>query len=180
MRTALIVVDMINDFVTGKLGFAGAQKIVPNIRGLLDSARANRVPVVYVSDAHSPRDAEISVWGRHAIAGTGGAQIIPELEPMKGEPVFRKQTYSIFNADEPRALLKKKGVKGLVLTGVVTDICIQNSAAGAFFNGYAVVIPADCVAAPDKKAHRYSLAYMERVFGVKITNSMEITKGWEK
>ncbi len=180
MKTALIVIDMINDFVTGKLGFVGAQKIVPNIRALLASARAHGVPVIYVCDAHSSRDAELRVWGRHAMAGTEGSRVIAELAPAKGDSVFGKQTFSIFTADEPQASLKMKGVEELVLTGVVTDICVQNSAAGAFFNGYSVVVPEDCVAAPDEEAHRYSLAYMERAFGAKITKSAEIVRVWGK
>ena len=178
LKTALIVIDMINDFVTGKLGFRGAVEIVPNIQRLLTAARAKRVPVTYVCDAHSPDDQEMRVWGEHAIAGTEGSKVIPELRPEKSEPVTPKQTYSIFHNTEPRGLLKKMGLKEVILTGVVTDICIQNSAAGAFFHGYTVVVPEDCVSSPDKKANKYSLDYMERVYGAKITNSKELIREW--
>ncbi|MFH1822049.1 MAG: isochorismatase family cysteine hydrolase [Methanobacteriota archaeon] len=180
LKTALIIIDMIKDFVTGKLGFTGAVEIVPNIQRLLAAARASRVPVVYVCDSHSFDDPEIRVWGKHAMAGTEGSQVISDLGPKKGEPVVKKKTYTIFYGVEPKGLLKKSGVKELVLTGVVTDICIQNSAAGAFFNGYRVVVPEDCVASPDEKANKYSLDYMKRVYGAKITNSREIIRSWKK
>lgn len=178
MKTALIVIDMINDFVTGKLGFRGAVEIVPNIQRLLTAARAKLMPVIYVCDAHSPDDQEMRVWGEHAIAGTKGSKVIPVLKPKREEPTIPKQTYSIFHNTEPKGLLKKMGVKELILTGVVTDICIQNSAAGAFFHGYDVVVPEDCVSSPDKKANKYSLEYMKRVYGAKITNSRDIIRSW--
>ncbi len=178
LKTALVVIDMINDFVTGKLGFRGAADIVPNVQRLLAAARSNGVPVIYVCDAHSRRDPELRVWGEHAIAGTKGSEVIPQLKPAGGEPVFTKQTYSIFHSGEPKVLLKKLRVKELVLVGVVTDICIQNSAAEAFFNGYSVVVPEDCVASPDKKVHKYSLDYMARVYGAKVTNSRNVIRSW--
>jgi nicotinamidase-related amidase len=180
LKTAVIVIDMVKDFVTGKLGFKGAVEIVPNIRRLLAAARARKIPVVYVCDAHSPDDPELRVWGRHSMAGTEGSEIIPELKPEEGEPVFPKHTYTIFYGDEPKGHLKKLGVKELVLVGVVTDICIQNSAAGAFFHGYDVVIPEDCVAATDKMAHEYALDYMKRIYGAKVKKSEEMMRGWGK
>ena len=180
MKTVVIVIDMINDFVTGKLGFKGAVDITPNIQRLLAAARARGVPVVYVHDSHSPSDPELRAWKEHAISGTKGSEVIPELKPEKGEHVVPKQTYTIFHGAEPRGFLKRMGFKELVLTGVVTDICIQNSAAGAFFNGYTMVVPEDCVSSPDKKANKYSLDYMERVYGAKITNSKELIREWGK
>jgi nicotinamidase-related amidase len=69
---ALIVIDMLNDFVTGVLNNeADAAKIIPPIKRLIQHARAD--PdwlVVYSNDAHRSDDREISVWGRHAMAGT--------------------------------------------------------------------------------------------------------------
>ena len=169
---------MVNDFVTGKLGFKGALDIVPNIRGLLAKARARRIPIIYVCDSHSPDDPEIRVWGEHSMAGTKGSKVVPELKPEKGEPVLTKNTYDIFSNTKLDGLLRKKDIKELILTGVVTDICIQNSAAGAFFRGYTVIVPEDCVASPDKKAHKYALDYMKRIYGAKITKSKDTIEGW--
>lgn len=180
MRTAVIVIDMIKDFVTGKFGFKGAVDLIPNIRNLLTAARSKGIPVVYVCDAHSPDDPEIRIWGEHAIAGTEGSQVIPELKPDEGEPVFPKHTYNIFHDEEPRRYLKKLNIKELVLVGVVTDICIQNSAAGAFFYGYRVIVPRDCTASPDKRVHEHALDYMKRIYGAEITTSNEIIESWKK
>lgn len=176
----MIIIDMINDFVTGKFGFSGAVEIVPRIQQLLAVARARGIPVIFACDAHKPGDPELRVWGEHAMAGTKGAEIVRELSPVKGEAVIFKHTYDVFQVSRLKRLLRKKGVEEVVLTGVVTEICVQHTAAGAFYNGYRVVIPEDCVASPEKKDKSHALDYMRRIYGAKITNAEEIIKGWGK
>ena len=176
MRLAVIVIDMLNDFIGGKLGFELAKAIVPNIRRLLDFAHERGIPVIYVCDAHSPEDPELKLWGEHAMAGSEGAQVVPELKLTKKDSVLEKHTYDIFFNTDMDEMLRGMGVKRLVLTGVVTEICVQNSAAGAFLRGYEIVVPEDCVASPDESAHRASLEYMKRVYGVNVTNSNELIK----
>lgn len=174
MKLAVVVIDMLNDFVGGKLGFERAKAIVPNIRRLIDSAHERSIPVIYICDAHSPEDPELKLWGEHAMAGSEGAQVVPELRPTKGDSVLEKHTYNIFYNTDLDELLRGMGVKRLVLTGVVTEICVQNSAAGAFLRGYEIVVPEDCVASPDEDVHRASLEYMKRVYGARITTSKEL------
>jgi len=176
LKLAIIVIDMLNDFVGGKLGFERAKAIVPNIRRLLDFAHERGIPVIYVCDAHTPEDPELKLWGEHAMAGSEGAQVVPELNPTKKDSVLEKHTYDIFFNTDMDEMLRGMGVKKLVLTGVVTEICVQNSAAGAFLRGYEIAVPEDCVASPDESVHRASLEYMKRVYGVNITNSNELIK----
>lgn len=174
MKSAVIVIDMLNDFVGGKLGFERAKAIVPNIRRLLDFAHERGFPVIYVCDAHLPEDPELKLWGEHAMAGSEGAQVVPELKPTKKDSVLEKRTYDIFFNTDMDEMLRGMGVKRLVLTGVETEICIQSSAAGAFLRGYEIAVPEDCVASPDESLHRASLEYMKRVYGAKITTSREL------
>ena len=176
LRLAVIVIDMLNDFIGGKLGFERAKAIVPNIRRLLDFAHERGIPVIYVCDAHSPEDPELKLWGEHAMAGSEGAQVVPELKLTKKDSVLEKHTYDIFFNTDMDEMLRGMGVKRLVLTGVVTEICVQNSAAGAFLRSYEIMVPEDCVASPDESAHRASLEYMKRVYGVNVTNSNELIK----
>ena len=176
LKLAVIIIDMLNDFVGGKLGFERAKAIVPNIRRLRDFAHKRGIPVIYVCDAHSPEDPELKLWGEHAMAGSEGAQVVPELKPTKKDSVLEKHAYDIFFNTELDEMLRGIGVKRLVLTGVVTEICVQNSAAGAFLRGYEIGVPEDCVASPDGGAHRASLEYMKRVYGVRITTSNELIK----
>ena len=77
---AILVVDMLNDFVTGALTCDRAKAIVPATAKLLDAARAAGVPVIFCNDAHIPGiDRELKIWGDHALVGTKGAEVIPEL-----------------------------------------------------------------------------------------------------
>ncbi len=177
VKTAVMVIDMINDFVTGVFKNKRAEKIVPNVKRLLNFARRNRMPVVYVNDAHLPNlDIEFDVWGQHAVAGTWGAQVIDELKPKKSDFVLQKRRYSAFQGTDLDQLLRELKVDTLILTGVVTDICIQHTAADAFFKGYKVIVPEDCVEAINEQNQKAALDYLKRVYGNKITRTDEIMK----
>ena len=80
---AILVVDMLNDVVTGSIGCDRAVEILPATARLLDAARAAGVPVIYCNDSHLPGiDRELQIWGDHAIKGTPGAEVVPELAPQ--------------------------------------------------------------------------------------------------
>ena len=75
MKQAVLVVDMLNDFVTGALKCDRGLAIVPQTAKLLDGARKAGVPVIFCNDAHlKDIDHELKLWGDHAIAGTKGAE----------------------------------------------------------------------------------------------------------
>jgi len=174
MNIVLIVADMINDFVTGKLGSDRARKIVPNIAALLKKARDQGIPVIYLNDAHTSTDKELDIWGEHAMKGTKGSQIIPELKPEKKDIVIEKKWYSGFVDTKLPEILKKIGADTLILTGISTDICIQNSVASAYFSGYRTIVPSDCTASIDEEAYELSLKYMKNIFGTEITTSDKV------
>jgi len=177
MKTAVVVIDMINDFVTGVFKSDRAAKIIPNIKTLLDFARKQRVPVVYATDAHlSNIDPEFDVWGSHAVAGTWGAEIVKELKPHKGDFRVLKRKYSAFQGTDLDQLLRELKVDIVVLTGVVTDICIQHTAADAFFRGYKVIVPQDCVEAVDAPTQNAAIKFLRKAYGSEITTSRELMK----
>ena len=79
-KYAILVVDMLNDFVTGALGCDNARAIVKPTQELLEEARKNNVPVIFCNDSHLKGiDKELDFWGDHAIRGTKGADVIPEF-----------------------------------------------------------------------------------------------------
>jgi nicotinamidase-related amidase len=176
MPMALLIIDMINDFVHGKFGFPGARDVLPRIAAIATAARKRRLPVIYICDAHRPGDPEISIWGEHAMEGTEGSRIVKELSPGPDDLVLTKNTYDAFFETPLNKILREKGVDQVILTGVVTDICIQNTAAGAFFRGYKLVVPEDCVSSPNLKRHLDSLAYMREIYGAKIVKSEGFSK----
>jgi nicotinamidase-related amidase len=92
VRRALVVIDMIEDFVReGGALYCGPSmaKIVPVIQRELGRARAAGEPVVYLKDDPLPDDADFQQFPPHAISGTAGARIVPEVAPRDGETVIR-------------------------------------------------------------------------------------------
>jgi len=177
MKPAVIVIDMINDFVTGVFKSDRAAKIIPNIKALLSHTRKQKAPVIYVTDAHLPKvDPEFDVWGSHAVAGSWGAEIIDELKPKKGDPHMLKRKYSAFQGTGLDRLLRELKVDTVILTGVVSDICIQHTAADAFFSGYKIIVPRDCVEAADAPTQNAAIKFMKKAYGPEITTSKELMK----
>ena len=174
MQRTIIVVDMINDFVTGKLGSPRAQRIVPNIAALLKKARKQGIPVIYLRDAHRPGDKELGIWGQHAMKDTHGSEIIPELKPEKNDIVIEKKWYSGFVDTGLPAILKKTGADTLIFVGVSTDICVQNNVGHAYFSGFGTIVPQDCVASIEEEAHELALKYMKDIYGTQITTSEKV------
>ncbi len=177
MKTAIVVVDMINDFVIGSLKCESAFKIIPNIRRLLNFVRKKEIPVIYTNDTHLPGiDEEFEIWPQHALVGTKGAEVIEELKPVKGDYIIQKRRYSAFFGTYLDLLLRELEVDTLVLVGLVTNVCIQNTAADAFFRGYRVIVPEDCVEAVNEEVQKSAIEYMKTIYGCKITNVDELMK----
>ncbi|HUV33826.1 MAG TPA: isochorismatase family cysteine hydrolase [Candidatus Desulfaltia sp.] len=180
MSTAVLVVDLIQEFVTGRLGNPRAQAVVPRVKTLLDAARRKGYRIIHVTDAHIPGvDAEFEVWGSHAEAGTPGAEIVPELAPQKGDFHLHKRRYSAFYATGLDELLRELNVKKLIVAGVLTNICIQHTAADAYFRGYKVTVPRDLVDALTDEEQEDSLAFMKRMYGAEATDSKTLIERLE-
>ena len=181
-KPAIILVDMLNDFVTGKLETKRAKAIIPPLQRLVVAARKNNVPVIYSNDAHYPQDVEVTrKWGNHAIKGTKGAKVIPELEPdEKKDYIVEKRTYSGFYETglDPllRSLYKGEGVKTVVLGGLHTHMCVRHTAADAFFRGYHIVIAKDGVEAFTAEDQEQGLKYLEYVYNAKIMMANDIIR----
>jgi nicotinamidase-related amidase len=180
-RKAVIVIDMLNDFVTGKLKCERGTHIIPKIKKLVIAARQHGVPVIYSNDAHLPVDEEVvAKWGKHAIKGTRGAQVIPELSSTKKDYIVEKRTYSGFfetGLDTLlRSLYKGEGVRTIILTGLHTNMCVRHTAADAFFRGYKIIIAKDGVESFTKEDQEQGLAYLKNVYNAKVITVDQITK----
>ena len=166
----LLIADMIYDFVdpNGKLYVPGIEVIVPKIAALITEARASGIPVMYVNDSHDPDDEEFKQWGPHAIAGSPGTDVVKELTPIEGDYVLEKKRYSAFYGTELEELLLRLGIKHLVITGTVTNICVLVSAIEALMRGYRVTVPANAVHALNEEDQQMALDQIERVFGGEV------------
>ncbi|MDR0888919.1 MAG: cysteine hydrolase [Coriobacteriales bacterium] len=169
-KTALIVIDMINDFVSGTLGCERALKIVEPVSRLCTLAREHDIPVIYTCDAHLPSiDKEIMLWGEHAMVGTKGADVIPELSPHDNDYMITKRRYSAFFQTGLKLLLDELGVGRLILCGLQAHLCVQHTCADAFQWGYGITIPKDCTDAVTARCYAQAIAYMQETYGANIT-----------
>ncbi len=175
MREALLVIDMLNDFVLegAPLEVPDTRKIVPVIKDEIDKARAAGNPVIYICDAHAPDDKEFKKfgWPAHAVKGTWGAEVVEELKPGKEDIVIRKTTYSGFYGTDLDETLKRLGVDSLRLTGDVTHICVLFTASDAVLRDYTVTVVEDGVAGLSKEDHDAALRIMKNVMAVKMVKS---------
>ncbi|ADJ15395.1 cysteine hydrolase family protein [Halalkalicoccus jeotgali] len=181
MTDAVIVLDMLNDFVTGEIAAERAERIIPVLRDdLLPAARENGVRVIYANDAHRSEDTELEIWGEHAMRGTEGAAVIADLTPEEGDDVFGKRFYDAFHGTGLDEHLRSLGVDRVVVTGLHTNMCARHTSASAFFRGYDIAAPADCLDAFSAEAHENGMEYLEEVYGAEVTDAETLVGEWEE
>ncbi len=165
--TAVLVVDMLNDFLEpdGAMPLPEGQALYAPIRQLLAAARQNEMPVIWVCDEHPPDDKEFDKRAVHCLLGSWGAEIVPGLERRDDEYRVAKRRYSGFFETDLDLRLRELGIRHIVLTGVVTNICVRSTAHDAFFRGYDVVIPEQCVAATSEREQASSLYDIDTHYG---------------
>ncbi len=171
-RSALVVVDMQNDFVKegGSLVVPDAEGTIPKIRVLLDLARESGIKVVFTQDTHNEDDPEWEIWPEHAREGSWGWELVEELAPLAGEAVIRKVRYDAFYGTALDHLLRTWDVETLIICGTVANICVHYTAASAALRWYEVVIPRDATSALDPFDLEASLRQTSFLFGGKVTH----------
>lgn len=186
---ALLIVDMQRDFLEPG-GFGEAlgndvsrlrRTIAPNQR-LLATWRALGLSVFHTREGHRPdlsdlppakkargRSATIGdagPMGRILIRGERGHDIISELSPLADEPVIDKPGKGAFWATDLHAILKNRGVRQLVVTGVTTEVCVHTTVREANDRGYDCLVPSDCVGSYFPEFHAVGLAMIKAQGGI--------------
>ncbi len=127
--TALLVVDMQNGVVAKA---TDRDRVIANISTLVDAARANDTPVVWVQHSSDELPTNSDAW-----------QYVPELSRRATEPLIHKLYGDSFEDTSLEAELAARGVGRLVVTGAQTDACIRSTLHGAFTRGYDTVLVSD-------------------------------------
>ncbi|MDT7901186.1 MAG: isochorismatase family cysteine hydrolase [Acidianus sp.] len=174
--TALIIVDMQNDFVRkdGKLPVPTAESTIKPIKDLIKKARDSSALVIYTQDWHMKDDPEFKIWGEHALAGTWGAEIIDELKPEKDDFIIKKYRYDAFFETPLDYILRVKGIKNLIITGTVANICVLHTAGSAALRWYNVIMPKDGISAITDFDYYATLRQVDFLYKGKITTSAGI------
>lgn len=176
MRTALVVIDMLNDFMDGVLGNPAAKDIVGPIGDLSNQARQTDAwVVVYANDAHRPDDRELRVFPPHAMEGTSGAEVVEPLRPHVEDVVVGKRFYSAFTGTDLEQRLRSAEVERLVLVGQHTDCCVRHTSYDAFCRGFELVVCPDATtvfepgsAEPVAVRQERALGYLRTYYGVRL------------
>ncbi|MCP4327718.1 MAG: cysteine hydrolase [Alphaproteobacteria bacterium] len=169
-HTAILVVDMLNDFCSegGAMVLPGAERLYGPQNTVIAAARAGGAAVAFVNDCHRPemrRDREFLKREPHCIEGTWGAEIVDALDQQDSDIRVVKRRFSGFFNTDLDLTLKDMEVDAVVVMGVVTNICVRSTAHDAFFHGYRIVVPDDCVAATGPREQESSLYDIATHFG---------------
>lgn len=182
-KTILWEVDAQADFIQpgGKLYVPGAGKIIPNIASLVNAATETSTLIVSSGDAHTQNDPEFQKFPPHCIAGTPGAQIIPEGLADKfrvlpndgsrelpedvlnsGQVILEKQTLDVFDNPKAAALVDRLPADTeFIVFGVVTEYCVQFAAKGLLDRRRKVSIVKDAIEALSSAAARQALGGLQ-------------------
>jgi len=197
-KSALIIVDMQNDFVHPEGGFAHVAReapeagidmpfltgTIPHVKRLADAFRTAGRPVVYIAHVVKPdySDAQWPYWrlGHHPgdhrtfiVEGTWGAQIIDDLTPLAGEHLVIKKGFGGFSNTPLDTILRTMGVTTCVVSGVTTCVCVSTTVRGGVEHNYRMILVKDAVAEVNRDTHEAELKTMARIFAdVKTTDEV--------
>lgn len=180
-------VDTQADFMVpgGKLYVPGAEKLIPNLRRLVNAAREGRVFLVSDACVHTLEDEEFKQWPPHCVRGTPGAEIIPETRaenfyriPNQAgialpedlgkfqQIILEKQTLNVFDNPNTESVLERLRPGGkppinkdaeFVVFGVVTEYCVRLAAKGLLERGRRVALVTDAIETLDPADGRRTL-----------------------
>ena len=191
-QTALVMVDMQNDFVHDRGVFVTQwgktnqwiKPIVPHCCRLLAAAREARVTAIHLRVINDLLRNPVSwhnFWGPPScvIESTWGAEFIDELKPLEDEVVITKYTYDGFVDTPLDCVLRKLSVKTLVFAGIDSDVCVRDTAAHGFALGYTPVFARDALACDSQIAQAGVLQSLGEHYG-KVVSSDQIIAIWRE
>jgi nicotinamidase/pyrazinamidase len=170
-KAALIVADMINDFLDPQgslyVGPSG-REIISFVAARIEATRRQGGLVIFVCDAHAPDDREFQHFAPHAVRGSWGSQVIPELPLMPGDLRVDKTRYSAFAGTDLDEVLKKAQVERVEVVGVCTSICVMETVKELYDRDIPALVYREGVADFDLEAHAFALKHIERIFGAQV------------
>lgn len=173
-KTALVVVDMQNDFVEegAPIRFPGAVKVMPKLKELIHICRGNDIPVIYTMETHREDGSDMGlmadIWPlikdrKGLIKGTRGVDIYKEIAPRPGDIVIEKRRYSAFHGTDLEMILRNKEIDTLIITGGATDCCCLATAIEAQERDFKVVFMSDLTATFEKQTSDGSFISVEEI-----------------
>jgi nicotinamidase-related amidase len=175
MNTALLVIDMQDDCLQHPRLKERREALVTHINALTSYARDHRFPVIWARQEFEPNLSDAPRYNRihnvrTTLAGTRGAQLIPELHTENHDLHVVKKRFSAFFKTNLEDRLAVRAVRTLIIAGVNTMSCVRVTAIDAYMRDYAVIIATDAVEGHDEYQHEASLAYLQHAVAKLCTN----------
>lgn len=159
-RTALLVIDMQNDFIAegAPMQASAGREMIPTLRSVIEECRGAGMTVVFTAHSHRRDGSDMGRFKdlysaiadrRGLITGEEGAEIYPDVAPEDGDIMVNKHRYSAFFATDLDMILRERGIENVVISGVTSENCCHASARDAMFHGYRVIFLADANATHD-------------------------------
>jgi ureidoacrylate peracid hydrolase len=194
-HTAVLVIDVQNEYCLEgghfeKNGYdlSMIRQMLPRLKGFLEKAREKKVPVAFIQQtAHPEGKTESPAWlyfrvkdGKspfYTIDGTWGHDFVEGIRPINHEAIVKKARSSAFVNTNLDLLLRSMRIQSVIVTGVVTQGCVDSTARDASFYDYYTVVVSDCVASHSRELHECSLKVLST--RMDVVESKAIVKAWE-
>jgi len=173
---AIIVTDMLRGFLEpGYPLYCGesSRRIIEPVKMLLQE-KEGKEAIIFIRDEHNENDPEFRVFPSHCIKGSDQSKVINELHYywQRGIDVPKTRYSGFYDTDLNKILLQNVSKdEDVTVVGVCTDICVLYTCADLRNRDYNVIVPRNCVASFDEKAHEWALLHMRKILAVKITES---------
>lgn len=200
--TALLVIDVQNDVFARRGNFekkgrslSKGDMILRKLKMIIQEARKANVRVTYTQSGdmrdHISNSAAWLYWTmklhevdhpdripEHCLEGTWGYQIADEIKPLDNEIVIRKNRPSAFIGTNLDMILRSNGIRTVVVTGLITEGCVDSTARDALFRDYFVVVLEDCVDSVWEDLHEAALKIMRRLW-FDVVSSDQVVEIWK-
>ncbi len=189
-ETTLIVIDMQKDFLyPGGYGETLGNdprvlhRIIGPVQRMIRAARDLGMGVIHTREGHLPdlsdcpqtkllrwpagrRIGDVGPMGRILVRGELGHAIIDEVAPVEGETVVDKPGKNAFYKTDLEAMLRRRGIKNLLVAGVTTDVCCSSTVSAANDAGFNAIVLSDCMASYDPQRHEAALNIIKAQGGI--------------
>jgi len=166
-QTALLVIDLQNYF--SRI----VQPVLGNILRVIQSCRQKGIPILFTQHGHTHPESDggelIGWWGEVIVSGTEDWRLIPEIKVEPGDIVLQKKHYSAFLETDLNSTLQSKGIKDLIISGVMTNLCCETTARDAFMRNYRVFFLIDGTATGRSDHHLATLKNLGYGFAYLMT-----------
>lgn len=194
-NTALLVVDVQNDFCHNQGVFSKYKSVtldhieqaISNLSTLIEKCREFKLPIIYIRTIHSDWTNSPS-WLKRMEGAAEKMRICPpdswgsnffNVAPKEGDCIVTKHRYSAFIGTDLDLILRSRGIKNILVTGVATNVCVESTARDGYHRDYNVILIDDCCGAYDNAEHAATLNNISKFFGV-VTSSETLIAALEK